>query len=94
MERTDFFHRAGMDKTQVGQEGKSESQPEDVARQCIDALMEGKDHVYAASMKTKIEGSMLNIVPGSVKGAMHEKMAKPVDEEPSKKRLRQGLKKL
>ena len=48
--------------------------------------MDGKDHVYAASMKTKIEGSMLNLVPGSVKGAMHEKMAKPVDEEPSKKR--------
>ncbi len=83
---TDFFHRAGMDNTQVGQEGKSESQPEDVARQGIDALMDGKDHVYAASMKTKIEGSMLNLVPGSVKGAMHEKMAKPVDKEPTKKR--------
>jgi hypothetical protein len=37
-------------------------------------------------MKTKIEGSMLNLVPGSVKGAMHEKMAKPVDKEPTKKR--------
>ena len=83
---TDFFHRAGMDNTQVGQEGKSESQPEDVARQGIEALMDGKDHVYAASMKTKIEGSMLNLVPGSVKGAMHEKMAKPVDKEPTKKR--------
>ena len=83
---TDFFHRAGMDNTQVGQEGKSESQPEDVARQGIEALMAGKDHVYAASMKTKVEGSMLNLVPGAVKGAMHEKMAKPVDEEPEKKR--------
>lgn len=82
---TDFFHRAGMDNTQVGQEGKSESQPDDVARQGIDALLAGKDHVYAASMKTKLEGMMANLVPGSVKGAMHEKMAKPLDEEPEKK---------
>lgn len=78
---TDFFHRAGMDNTQVGSEGKSESQPEDVARQGIDALLSGKDHVYAASMKTKTEGMLANAVPGSVKGAMHEKMALPLDEK-------------
>jgi short-subunit dehydrogenase len=74
---TDFFHRAGMDDTQVGTEGKHESQPEDVARQGIEALLAGKDHVYSASMKTKIEGMTANAVPGSVKAAMHEKMAKP-----------------
>jgi short-subunit dehydrogenase len=74
---TDFFHRAGMDNTQVGTEGKHESQPEDVARQGIEALLDGKDHVYSASMKTKMEGMMANAIPGSVKGAMHEKMAKP-----------------
>jgi uncharacterized protein len=75
---TDFFHRAGMDNTQVGSEGKSESQPDDVAKQGIDALLAGKDHVYAASMKTKVEGMLANAIPGAVKGAMHEKMAKPV----------------
>jgi short-subunit dehydrogenase len=48
---TDFFHRAGMDNTQVGQEGKSESQPDDVARQGIEALMDGKDHVYAEMLR-------------------------------------------
>jgi short-subunit dehydrogenase len=74
---TDFFHRAGMDNTQVGAEGKSESQPDDVARQGIDALLAGKDHVYAASMKTKVEGMLANATPGTVKAAMHEKMAKP-----------------
>ncbi len=78
---TDFFHRAGMDDTQVGQEGKSESQPFDVAKQGIDALFEGKDHVYAASLKTKIEGMLSNVVPGAVKGAMHEKMATPLSEK-------------
>jgi short-subunit dehydrogenase len=74
---TDFFHRAGMDDTKVGSEGKTESQPDDVARQGIEALLAGKDHVYAASVKTKVEGMLANITPGSVKGAMHEKMAKP-----------------
>jgi short-subunit dehydrogenase len=77
---TDFFHRAGMDGTEVGQKGKSESQPDDVARQGIDALMDGKDHVYAASLKTKLEGVLANLTPGSVKGAMHDKMAKPASE--------------
>jgi hypothetical protein len=35
--------------------------------------MDGKDHVYSASMKTKMEGMLANVVPGSVKAAMHEK---------------------
>jgi uncharacterized protein len=78
---TDFFHRAGMDDTEVGQKGKSESQPDDVARQGIDALLAGKDHVYAASLKTKFEGALANVIPGDAKAAMHEKMAKPNSEK-------------
>jgi short-subunit dehydrogenase len=74
---TDFFHRAGMDNTKVGSEGKKESQPDDVARQGIEALLAGNDHVYSASMKTKVEGMLANVTPGAVKGAMHEKMARP-----------------
>lgn len=77
---TDFFHRAGMDNTKVGSEGKSESQPDEVAKQGIEALLDGKDHVYSASFTTKAEGVLANLVPGSVKGAMHEKMAKPLNE--------------
>ena len=33
--------------------------------------------VYAASIKTKLEGALANLIPDSVKSAMHEKMAKP-----------------
>jgi uncharacterized protein len=80
---TDFFHRAGMDDTQVGREGKSESHPDDVARQGLDALFAGKDHVYSASAKTKLEGMLSNVTPGAVKGAMHEKMAKPTQDKAS-----------
>lgn len=78
---TDFFHRAGLDNTKTGTEGKHESKPEDVARQGLDALFAGEDHVYAASFKTKLEGMVANVVPGKIKGAMHEKMAKPLDEK-------------
>jgi short-subunit dehydrogenase len=77
---TDFFHRAGMDDTSVGSSGKKESEPAEVAKQGIEALLDGEDHVYAASLKTKIEGAVANLVPGSVKGAMHEKMAKPMNK--------------
>jgi NAD(P)-dependent dehydrogenase (short-subunit alcohol dehydrogenase family) len=78
---TDFFHRAGMDDTEVGQKGKSESEPKDVAHQGIGALFAGKDHVYAASFKTKLEGALANVVPGNLKAAMHEKMAKHNSEQ-------------
>ena len=66
-----------MDNTEVGSTGKTESQPDDVARQGIEALLAGKDHVYAASAKVKAEGMLANVTPGSVKGAMHERMARP-----------------
>jgi hypothetical protein len=54
-----------MDDTEVGQKSKSESQPDDVARQGIEALLAGKDHVYAASFKTKLEGALANFDPGT-----------------------------
>ena len=75
---TDFFHRAGMDNTQVGQEGKKDSEPYDVAKQGYEAMMKGEKHVYAASLKTKVEGAVANFVPDTAKAAMHEKMAKPI----------------
>jgi short-subunit dehydrogenase len=77
---TDFFHRSGMDDTQVGTEGKKESQPYDVAKQGFEALMKGEKHVYAASLKTKIEGAVANFVPDALKSAMHDKMSKPLGE--------------
>ena len=78
---TDFFHRAGMDDTDAGTKGKKESEPDKVAEQGYDALMSGKDHVYAASFKTKLEGALFNLVPGELKGKMHDDMAKPLSEK-------------
>jgi hypothetical protein len=39
------------------------------------ALMDGKDHVFAASLKTKVEGEVSKIVPASVTAEMHRKQA-------------------
>jgi short-subunit dehydrogenase len=78
---TDFFHRAGMDNTETGQQGKKESEPYEVAKQGFEALMNGDKHVYAASLKTKFEGAVANFIPDAVKAAMHEKMAKPLDQK-------------
>jgi short-subunit dehydrogenase len=78
---TDFFHRAGMDDTKVGTEGKKQSQPDDVAKDGLDALFAGKDHVYSHSATTKLEGAVANLIPGSVKASMHEKMAKPLGDK-------------
>lgn len=61
-------------------EGTKESQPYDVARQGFEALMKDEKNVYAASLKTKVEGAIANFVPDSVKAAMHDKMSKPTDE--------------
>jgi short-subunit dehydrogenase len=74
---TEFFHRAGMDNTEVGSEGKYTNDPADVAQQGFDALMAGKDHIYASSMKTKIEGAMSGMIPESVKASQHRKMSEP-----------------
>ncbi len=77
---TDFFHRAGMDDTEVGSEGKKDSEPYDVAKQGFEALMKGEKHVYAASLSVKFQGAVANLVPDAVKAAMHERMAKPIEQ--------------
>ncbi len=77
---TDFFNRAGMGETKVGTDGKHESEPYDVAKQGFKALMAGDEHVYAASLKTKIEGAVMGMVPDALKAAMHEKMTEPANK--------------
>jgi hypothetical protein len=47
-----------MNNTEVGFGGKTRKPA--VARQGIDALLAGKDHVYSASTQTKIEGMLAN----------------------------------
>ena len=74
---TNFFERADMGETKVGTEGKKDSEPYDVAKQGFKALMAGDEHVYAASLKMKVEGALMGLVPDSVVAKMHEGMVEP-----------------
>ncbi len=72
---TNFFHRADMDDTRVGQASKDE--PADVARQGFDALMRGKDRVVASSATSKVMGTANKVLPDRLKAAAHRLLAKP-----------------
>lgn len=72
---TNFFHRADMDDTKVGSSKKDD--PEDVARQGFDALMAGKDHIVAGSLKTKVQAAVIGASPEPVKATLHRGMAEP-----------------
>ncbi len=78
---THFFDRAGLSDTDAGTKGKKSSEPYDVAKQGYEALMKGEDHVYSASLSTKIQGALMDLVPESLQAKMHDDMAKPLNEK-------------
>lgn len=78
---TNFFHRAEMDDTPVGQAKKDD--PADVAKQGFDALMAGKKRVVAASLATKAQELTAKVLPDGAKAKMHAAMAKPGGADPS-----------
>ena len=78
---TAFFERAGLDDTRVG-ESDLKSDPADVAREGFEALMAGKDHVIAGSLKTKAMGALAKVLPDTTKAALHRGMAEPGSAEP------------
>lgn len=78
---TNFFRRAQMEDTQVGQSDKDD--PADVARQGFEALMAGKSRVVAASLATKAQELLGKVLPDRIKAKRHEKMAEPKDTDES-----------
>ncbi len=72
---TDFFHRADMEDTKVGQAQKDD--PAQVAQQGFEALMNGERKIIAGSAKTKVQGIASKVLPDSIKGAAHRQMVKP-----------------
>jgi short-subunit dehydrogenase len=78
---TNFFHRAGMENTEVGQAEKDD--PADVAREGFEALMAGDDKVVAGAFKNKVQTTMANVLPDTVTAGMHRKQLEPVTDEKS-----------
>jgi short-subunit dehydrogenase len=72
---TDFFRRAGLEDTKVGAGAKDDAGL--VARQGYEALMAGKDHVVAGSLKNKLQATVAKIIPEKVKAEIHRSKAEP-----------------
>lgn len=72
---TNFFERAGMQDTRVGQSKKDD--PAQVAEQGFEALMAGKDHVIAGSVTTKLQAAVTNVLPSTANAEQHRKLAEP-----------------
>lgn len=79
---TDFFHRADMDDTKVGQQDKDD--PMQVTRQGLDALLAGKEKAVAGSAKTAAQEMANKILPDKAKAETHRKMAEPGSAENEK----------
>ncbi|MGW5219026.1 SDR family NAD(P)-dependent oxidoreductase [Nocardia sp. NPDC004085] len=72
---TDFFRRAGMLATRIGRLPKDD--PADVARQGVDALLSGRQQVFAASLLTKAFGLANHVLPDAVKAKANRIISEP-----------------
>jgi uncharacterized protein len=72
---TNFFHRAGADDTKLGQSEKDD--PAEVAKDGFEALMAGKDHVVAGSLKNKFQAAAGYTLPDPLVAKAHAAMAAP-----------------
>lgn len=74
---TDFFDRAGMNDTSVG-ESDSKDDPAKVAGDGYRALLDGDAHVVSGFMN-KVQDAFAGIIPDTILAQMHRKMAQPTD---------------
>jgi short-subunit dehydrogenase len=72
---TNFFHRAGMEDTKLGAGKKDDAR--EVAKEGFEALMAGKNHVVAGSIKNKLEALAARVLPETTKAEMHRREAEP-----------------
>ena len=72
---TEFFDRAGMEDTKVAEAKKDD--PAEVAKDGFEALMAGKDHVIAGSVKNKAQVAGGKLMPEKARAAMHAAQVKP-----------------
>ena len=71
---TDFFERADMLDTQVGQSKKDD--PADVARIGFDAMMQGDGDVVSG-WHNKLRSAIANLTPATMLAEQHRRMAEP-----------------
>jgi short-subunit dehydrogenase len=72
---TEFFERAGLMDTKVGQD-EHKADPAEVAKIGFKAMMEGEGDVVAG-MKNKLQTAIASVTPSAVLAEQHRKMAEP-----------------
>ena len=71
---TEFFERAGMEDTKVGQSEKDD--PVDVAKVAFEAMMNGEGDVVSG-FKNKVMTTVASVTPSGVLAEQHKKKAAP-----------------
>lgn len=71
---TEFFERAGMEDTKIGQEKKDD--PVDVAQVGYEAMMNGEGDVVSG-FKNKVMSTVASVTPSGVLAEQHRKKAEP-----------------
>ena len=71
---TEFFERAGMEDTKIGQSKKDD--PADVAQTCFDAMMKGEGDVVSG-WKNKLQTAIASVTPAGILAEQHRKQAEP-----------------
>ncbi|MCW2381715.1 MULTISPECIES: SDR family NAD(P)-dependent oxidoreductase [unclassified Sphingobium] len=71
---TEFFERAGLLDTQVGQQDKAD--PAKVARDGWKALLDGKGHIVSG-LSNKLQVAAAGVVPQAILAEQHRKLAEP-----------------
>jgi uncharacterized protein len=76
---TEFFERADMLDTKVGQEEKDD--PADVAKAGFEAMMKGEGDVVTG-WQNKLQTTMANVTPSDMLAERHRKIAEPGSGKP------------
>jgi short-subunit dehydrogenase len=71
---TEFFERAGMEDTKIGQSEKDD--PADVAKVGFEAMMKGEGDVVSG-FKNKVMSTVASVTPSGVLAEQHRKKAEP-----------------
>jgi short-subunit dehydrogenase len=75
---TEFFARADMDDTKIGQMDDKDD-PADVAADAYDALMAGRSSVVAGSFKNRLQAELATHLPDALAAPILARMTKPQD---------------
>ena len=76
---TEFFERAGMEDTKVAEAKKDD--PAEVAKDGFEALMAGKDHVIAGSVKNRAQVAGGKLMPEKARAAVQAAQVKPEQDD-------------